>query len=105
MQQQYNIDISDSVPTQVVLLVSVLRREIKKIETIREVADLVKFVKFVDLSASFWEVCSVLILLLTIRAVPDHEFTRFPDINRIVKSRSGQIRIPDIGFRYLNLNV
>ena len=37
--QQYNSDISDSVPMQVVLLVSVLRREIEKIETIRELAD------------------------------------------------------------------
>ena len=31
------------------------------------------------------------------RAVPDHEFTgfRIPDINRIVNSKSGRIRIPD----------
>ena len=35
--------------------------------------------------------------LLEHRAVPDHEFTGFwiPDINRIVNSRSGRIRIPD----------
>ena len=35
------------------------------------------------------------------RAVPDHEFTifRIPDINRIVNSKSGRIRIPDIRYQ------
>ena len=39
--------------------------------------------------------------------VPDHEFTgfRIPDINRIVNSRSGWVRIPDTRFRYPNLIV
>ena len=80
---------------QFVRLVSVLRREIEKIETIQELADLV-IVKFVDLSASFWEVCSVLILLLTIPvtvASAERSFSMLKLIKKYTRNSKSQQRL------------
>ena len=107
LQQQYNSNISDSFPMQVVLLVSVLRREIEKIEAIRELADLV-IVKFVDLCASFWEVCSVLILFLTILvtvALAERSFSKLKLIKNYTRNSMSQQRLTELAILNIQYSI
>ncbi|XP_043271175.1 zinc finger MYM-type protein 1-like [Venturia canescens] len=65
VQAQYPTDISEALPLQVLLCVKTLRPKIEKIHTIKELAELI-IIKFNDMSSSFSEVYSLLLLFLTI---------------------------------------
>lgn len=89
---KYNEDISDSFPTQLISMRSCLKSSITKLTTVKELANLLIVENFA-LSASFPDVCTVLILFLTIPvtvATAERSFSKLKLIKNYLRSVMNQ---------------
>lgn len=91
----YAEDISDKFPEQLLSLRSCLKTQIEKLNSVKQLADLL-IIENVALSTSFQEVCTALILFLTIPvtvATAERSFSKLKIIKTYLRSTMGQDRL------------
>lgn len=92
---KYNEDISDNFPTQLISMRSCLKSSITKLTTVKELVNLLIVENFA-LSACFPDVCTVLILFLTMPitvATAERSFSKLKLIKNYLRSVMNQDRL------------
>lgn len=95
LQKKYEKDVSDLFPLQLSLLQKVFKSELSKLNTIKDLAELL-IIKYPDMSSSFNEVISVLILFLTIPvtvATAERSFSKLKLIKNYMRTTMTQRRL------------
>lgn len=99
LKEKYEKDISAAFALQLVLLKNTFKSELDSISTIRDLLHLI-LIKHVELSSSFTEVISVLVLFLTLPvtvASAERSFSKLKLIKSFLRSTMSQDRIKALG--------
>lgn len=94
----YAEDIGDKFPEQLLCLRSCLKKQIEKLSSVKELANLL-IIENAALSSSFQEVCTALILFLTIPvtiATAERSFSKLKIIKTYLRSTMGQERLSNL---------
>jgi len=98
LSDTYAKDISDKFPEQLVSLRSCLKKQIEKLSSVKQLANLL-IIENAALSSSFQEVCTALILFLTIPvtvATAERSFSKLKIIKTYLRSTMGQERLSNL---------
>ncbi|XP_059160104.1 zinc finger MYM-type protein 1-like [Physella acuta] len=98
LQLKYKEDLSAEFPLQIVLTASMLKDELVKISTIKDLAELL-FIKYSTISSSFSEVLTALFLFLTLPvtvATAERSFSKLKIIKNYLRSSTGQERLHNL---------
>ena len=98
LQLKYKEDLSAEFPLQTVMIATMLRDEIVKISTIKDLAELL-FIKYSTISSSFSEVLTALFLFLTLPvtvATAERSFSKLKIIKNYLRSSTGQERLHNL---------
>lgn len=98
LQEKYESDINESFGIQLILFQKVFKEEIKQLHTIKYLAELI-IVKYSDMTSSFSEVVSVLILYLTLPvtvAKAERSFSKLKIIKNFLRTSMTQDRLSSL---------